>query len=103
MLLLFFTVVLPELDDVSVLGVLKVPEKAVPALVEVDAELSCPFAFVPPFVPTLDEVDDVLQWYCILEPYSSGISDLVDVHSTGCSIALGEQFLQRCMHLTCQQ
>jgi len=69
MLLLLFTVVLPELDDVSVLGVLKVPEKAVPALVEVDAELSCPFAFVPPFVPTLDEMDDVLQWYCISEQF----------------------------------
>lgn len=68
MLLLLFTVVLPEVDDVSVLGVLKVPEKAVAALVEVDPELSCPSAFVPPFAPTLDEVDDVLQRYCISEP-----------------------------------
>ena len=68
MLLLLFTAVLPEVVDVSVLGVLKVPEKAVPALVEVDPELSCPFVFVPPLAPILDEVDDVLQRCCISEP-----------------------------------
>ena len=69
MLLVLFTVELPEVvDDVSVLGVLKVPEKAVPALVEVDPELSCPFVFVPPLAPILDEVDDVLQSCCISEP-----------------------------------